>query len=100
MTVTLVIDPGFHINAHVPSLDYLVPTDLVFTGAQAGPVAYPSAQQFKPAFSETPLAVYEGKVQLDASLSPGAKSWHATVTAQACDAHTCLPPSKMTIAVP
>ncbi len=98
VTVTLDVDPSYHINAHVPSLDYLVPTELAFTGAAAGTVAYPTARSFQPAFSKTALSVYEGEVTLTATLPKGSAGWHATVTAQACDAHTCLPPSTLPVA--
>ena len=97
VTVTLDVDPGYHVNAHVPSLDYLVPTDLAVTGAKVGAVTYPAAQMFKPEFSKTPLAVYEGAVKLTATLPRDATGWHATITAQACDAHTCLPPSTLPV---
>ncbi len=98
VTVTLAVDPGYHINAHVPSLDYLVPTTLAFSGDEAGSVAYPPALPFQAEFSRAALAVYEGAVKLTASLPKDATGWHATVTAQACDAHTCLPPSTLPVA--
>ncbi len=98
VTVTLDVDPGYHVNAHVPSLDYLVSTDLAFTGTDAGSIAYPAPQHFQTEFSKTALAVYEGAVKLTATLPKGAMGWHATVTAQACDAHTCLPPSTLPVA--
>ena len=98
VTVTLDVDPGYHVNAHVPSLDYLVPTDLAIAGAAAGDVVYPPARQFQPGFSRKPLAVYEGAVKLTATLPKDATGWHATVTTQACDAHTCLPPSMLPVA--
>ncbi len=100
VTVTLDVDPGFHINAHLPSLDYLVPTDLAFAGVTAGSVAYPSPLTFQTEFSKTALAVYEGAVKLTATLPKDATDWHATVTAQACDAHTCLPPSTLPVVAP
>src|SRR3974377_653170 len=30
VAVTLQITPGYHVNAHVPSLDYLIPTTVTF----------------------------------------------------------------------
>ena len=75
-----------------------MPTDLAFSGTKAGSVAYPAPLQFQPEFSKTPLAVYEGEVKLTATLPKDAAGWHATVTAQACDAHTCLPPATLPVA--
>ena len=83
-------------NAHVPSLDYLVPTDLAFSGAKAGSVTYPAALQFQPELSKIPLAVSEGAVKLTATPPKDERCWHATITAQACDARTCLPPCDVT----
>ena len=97
VAVTLSVDPGYHINAHVPSLDYLVPTDLAFAGAAPSSLAYPKASRFKPGFATTPLAVYEGRVPLVATLPKGASGWTATVTAQACDDQTCLPPATVPV---
>jgi len=35
VAVVLAIQPGYHINAHVPSLEYLIPTRLTFEPSEA-----------------------------------------------------------------
>ena len=98
LAVVMAIDPGYHVNAHVPSRDFLVPTSLDVAGATPLRVDYPSPQGFATRFSPTPLAVYEGRVTITAALPKSASGWHASVTTQACTAQTCLPPA--TIPVP
>ena len=101
IAVTLTVDEGYHVNAHTPSLDYLVPTDLAFAGLKPNAISYPAAVHFKPAFAKEALDVYEGNVPLIARFAPGALSGvmavDGTVTAQACDAKTCLPPSSLPV---
>ncbi len=104
VAVTLTVDPGFHINAHKPSLDYLVPTDLSFAGPKPVSVAYPQATRFQSAFAKDGLDVYEGVVALVATFPKdvlsGMMALDAEVTAQACDKETCLPPSTFEVTAP
>ena len=99
--VTLDVDPGFHINAHHPSFDYLVPTDLSLVGMVPTSIDYPKAVRFTSGFAKDGLDVYEGKVPLVARFPAGALSGamavDGKVTTQACDAQTCLPPSTLAI---
>ena len=99
VAVELTVDPGFHINAHKASFDYLVPTDLAFTGLSPSSVDYPKPVNFTSAFAKDGLAVYEGQVPLVAHFPAGAlsgvMSLEGKVTTQACDAQTCLPPATL-----
>ena len=103
ITVTLHIDDGFHINAHQPTLDYLVPTDATFVGVIAEATSYPPSQMFKSAFAPDGIAVYEGDISLKATFPKGSlaglTSLKGTVTAQACDRQTCLPPATLPVEV-
>jgi thiol:disulfide interchange protein DsbD len=108
------IAPGYHINAHVPSLEYLIATEAAFeapAGIKLGEVQYPAPVQRKFEFSpEQPLAVLEGKVLLTtpASLAPNIKSpsdgnfllLKAKVTAQACNHSQCLAPATIKLEIP
>ena len=65
IAIVLTIQPGYHINAHVPSLDYLIPTRLAFDTSDAVRMAEPQYPQpirrtfeFAPG---QPLDVYEGR---------------------------------------
>jgi hypothetical protein len=104
--VTLEVKAGYHINAQKPSEEYLIGTSLKLSptpGVKISKVAYPSARLVKFAFSETPLAVYEGAVRIvatlrsDASLAPGPQSIAGKVTFQACNDQACLPPSTVDV---
>ncbi len=101
VAVTLAVDPGYHINAHQPSFDYLVPTAVAFTGLTPSSVAYPAAIRFTSRFAPGGLDVYEGAVDLVAAFPAGALSGvvaiEGSVTTQACDLQTCLPPATLPI---
>ncbi len=56
------ISPGFHINAHVPSEDYLIPTKVsadLSPGVFLVETTYPRGVMRAFRFSKTPLRVYE-----------------------------------------
>ena len=65
VAILIAIPQGWHINAHVPSLDYLIPTGVRFEeklGLSFGEVIYPPSVEKAFSFSDQKLAVYEGKV--------------------------------------
>lgn len=96
--VTVVIDPGYHINANPASLDYLIPTTLSVTNRTPLRVVYPRPVRFKPKFTDQVLNVYEGTVRIIAEFSQGSLGDHrlfGTVTAQACTEEICLPPADL-----
>jgi suppressor for copper-sensitivity B len=95
------IEPGWHVNAHRPSFDYLIPTELTLgvpPGWPAPEVAYPEPVMRTFAFDEHPLAVYEGRVTILATLrvpesaAAGRYVLHGQLRYQACDDSSCLPP--------
>ena len=109
-TVTLLISPGYHVNANPATFAYLIPTAInpgKAEGIIAGKPAYPVAQKKKFQFADGPLAVYEGEVQIRlplrvaANASKGARSLPVDVRVQACDNEKCYAPDtlKTTIAV-
>ena len=103
IVVTATIDVGYHINANAASFDYLIPTSVTFGHVKPLQVRYPKAARFKTEFASSGLDVYEGSVQLLASIPPHAPAAtgavHGVLTAQACDARGCLPPSKIPFTV-
>ena len=101
LAAVLEIEDGWHVNAHEPSFDYLIPTALTVTlpdGWGAASVVYPQAVSRTFAFAEQPLAVYQGRVVMLAALpvpagtADGRYPVAAAVTYQACDDDSCLPP--------
>ena len=101
LVARVTIVPGWHVNAHKPTFEYLIPTDLAFTlpaGWKAAPVRYPEAKKQKFAFETQPLAVYDGEVVLGADLAlpagvaAGSYPVRASLSYQSCNDKQCLPP--------
>ena len=98
IVVELDIKPGWHVNAHKPNQDYLIPTAVVGTdGKVLKGATYPDAVVKKLGFSETELVLYEDKVALTvpASLTEAQTELALSdiiLQLQACDDTVCLPP--------
>ena len=106
--IGLVVRQGWHVNAHRPSEDYLVPTVVRLVGAPGitpGAALYPPAARVKLAFAETPLAVYEGALRVRLPIEAardaraGERTLQGTVRFQACNDQVCLPPAELAFAV-
>jgi DsbC/DsbD-like thiol-disulfide interchange protein len=100
------IAPGFHINDHKPTLDYLIPTEWKLeppNSISVERVVYPKGQLKKFAFSDMPLSVYEGSLTVGALLRvaptvrPGAYTLNGKFNYQACNDHACLPPKSLPV---
>jgi hypothetical protein len=64
----LKIQPPFHVNSNPPSESYLIPTAVEFEskdGLTFEKPMYPSGESKKFQFSEKPLLVYEGKIEIN-----------------------------------
>ena len=98
LVVTVVIDPEFHINANPASQDYLIPTTLNITNETPLRVIYPHPVSFTPKFTEHPIDVYQGRIEIIAKLptsSGGTPRLFGTLTVQACTDRICLPPADL-----
>jgi thiol:disulfide interchange protein DsbD len=100
------IAPGFHINDHQRTLDYLIPTEWRLEPPKQVSVVnvvYPKGELKKFAFSEKQLSVYEGNLTVGALLrvaraaSPGVYALKGTFNFQACNDHACLPPRSVPV---
>src|SRR5580693_6089248 len=107
VAVVAKISPGFHINAHVPSEDYLIPTKVsadLSPGVFLVETTYPRGVMRSFRFSKTPLRVYEGsftvlmKLRANGSAPIGPQKINLTVGYQACNQDACLPPTKISVA--
>ncbi len=101
--------PGYHINDHHPSLDYLIPTEVKLEPSKqvaAQDITYPKGEPRKFAFSDAPLSVYEGTVRVDVALQlerklpPGNYEVKGQLAYQACNDHACLPPASVPLSFP
>jgi uncharacterized protein len=103
IVITLDIEQGYHINANPASFDFLIPTSVSFTGVRPVEVRYPAPKLFKPGFVPEVLKVYEGTVQVVATLEDGAlsrvRTVNATIDAQACTETVCLPPARLPLTI-
>ncbi len=100
------ISPGFHINAHVPSEDYLIPTKVtadLAPGVFLVETTYPRGVMRAFRFSKTPLRVYEGsftvmmKLRTSGTAPIGPQKLSLTLGYQACNQDACLPPTKIPV---
>jgi DsbC/DsbD-like thiol-disulfide interchange protein len=96
--------PGYHINDHHPSLDYLIPTEVKLEPSKdvtVQDITYPKGAAQKFAFSDNPLSVYEGTIRIDVALQvergapPGDYQMKGRLAYQACNDHACLPPASV-----
>jgi len=99
LVATVTIDDGWHVQAHQPRDEFLIPTVLTVAppaGATIGEISYPTPTEHTLSFSEEPLLLYEGTVELTAPLT-GTPSGpvKAKLRFQACNDSTCLPPKTL-----
>jgi thiol:disulfide interchange protein DsbD len=106
IAVVAKISPGFHINAHMPSEDYLIPTKVMADlspGVFLVETTYPRGVMRAFRFSKTPLRVYEGsftvlmKLRTNGSAPLGPQKIGLTIGYQACNQDACLPPTKLSV---
>lgn len=107
--VVVEIQPGWKVNSHRPTLDFLIPTQLTVEpqeGVAIERIVYPEGKLQELEFAEEPLSVYEGRVviyvqiQTDESLSPGEYELAAQLRVQGCDDNVCLAPANQALAIP
>ncbi len=109
VTVAVEIKGGIHIQAHKPTEDFAIPTVLTLEKAEGltfGEVKYPEpVLRTYPAISETPLAVYDGKIELKFPVAvakdaaAGAREIKGTLKFQGCDDKVCYSPAKVEIKI-
>jgi len=102
------ISPGYHINEHFPSLDYLIPSELKIEpppGITVEKTVYPPGQLEKFAFSDTRLSVYEGTIwvgtllKVAPSVHTGKLTMKGKFSYQACHDQACLQSMSVTVMV-
>jgi thiol:disulfide interchange protein DsbD len=101
--IEVTVNPPFHINSHLPTDEFLVPTSLNIQPAKGVAVVkidYPAGELKKFIFSESPLSVYEGTVRIAVTLAlaPDFSGTEVRVDGslgfQACDNNSCLAPDE------
>ncbi len=101
LAARVTIEDHWHVNSNTPTYDYLIPTVLSFElpeGLGEPRLEYPPHKMLKFEFTEEPIAVYDGTIQifaeldLPADVTPGTIEGQASLRYQACDDKQCLPP--------
>jgi thiol:disulfide interchange protein DsbD len=105
IALEVTVSEGWHINSDKPYEDYLIPTKLILQDAPGftlTKVVYPTAHDYKFAFSETPLSVLEGNsvigglIKVDEKINPGNYLLIVELEYQACNDMSCLAPTSLT----
>ena len=99
---------GYHINSSEPAEEYLIPTQIVWDAGtlEIVSVEYPEAEIVTYDFSEKPLSVYSGEIEIVTVLRAPAKGALPSGTLagrlhyQACNDKACLAPTSTEISVP
>lgn len=106
--VVATVTPGYHINDHHPTLDYLIPTDLTLDPGKvfsATSISYPAGTMKKFIFAQSGLSVYQGEIVIGAAIkvannvTPGEYALRGKLQYQACNDHACLPPSSAPVSL-
>jgi thiol:disulfide interchange protein DsbD len=104
----LTIEEGWHINAHIPTFNYLIGTTLELEptdGIIVSDLRYPVGKK-ELLFTDEPLLVYKGSISIFASLrvsekvEPSNRVIKGWLTVQACDNKVCLVQSTIPIEIP
>lgn len=107
--VVMNIEDGWHVNAHEPTLDYLIGTELkidTLSGFTVSGMQYPEPERFTFAFAGEPLDVYQGNAPIffmlaaSPDLAPGSYTLTGSLRVQACDDKSCLAPSTLDVSIP
>lgn len=108
LSVDLRVRPGFHINANLPSEEWLIGTKLHlegFAGLETRDVRYPEAREIRVPFEPGTLRIYDGQVTVAVLLRAreeapvGEQVGLVRVIYQACDDRLCLAPAEAAAAV-
>jgi thiol:disulfide interchange protein DsbD len=102
LTLTVVLEEGWHLNANDPDRPYLIPTTLEIDpppGTTIERIRYPEAVVRSLAFAAgMPLRLYEGTFAIRVRLAgPAPSRFEARLGYQACNDETCLPPRTLPV---
>jgi thiol:disulfide interchange protein DsbD len=102
LALDVVVDPGWHVNAHDPDRPYLIPTELEIAappGTSVAAIRYPDAVVRTLAFAGgSPLRLYEGHFTITVVLAGDALDGvTGRLRYQACNDERCLPPQTLPV---
>jgi uncharacterized protein YyaL (SSP411 family) len=85
------VEQGWHLQANPASEPYLFPTTLRSKQVTLRNVRYPEGKPLKSKFAETPIAVYDGTVEITGEVEGTDVHGTLVLTFQVCDDFRCLP---------
>lgn len=100
------IAPGYHINDHKPSHEYLIPSELKIDSSPqvvVQDIDYPRGNAVKFEFDDAKLSVYQGTTVVTAVLKivrttqPGTYKLTGKFAYQACNDRACFPPTSVPV---
>jgi hypothetical protein len=98
IAVKIKVAEGWHINAHKPLEDYLVPTTLKVKSDVE--VIYPMAKTKRLGFSKNPLALLEGELEIRTQpVAAQSGSSEVKLEIQACSDQICLAPDSLKFSI-
>jgi thioredoxin:protein disulfide reductase len=106
--LTFHISEGWHVNAHKPLDEFLIPTVLTFDespGLRVASIVYPDHKMYTFDFSPDPLAVYEETfsigivIETAADLPAREYTLPGTLRYQGCNDRMCAPPKDIPVEV-
>jgi DsbC/DsbD-like thiol-disulfide interchange protein len=111
LTITLNVEPGFHINANDPGDENLIPLALTLNapgkkaGVSLGKPVYPTPTTMPSPMGSGEARVHEGKVTITvpvtaAKTAKGKTTLTGKLRLQGCNETTCYPPKTFTVSVP
>jgi hypothetical protein len=103
-TITAQIHKSFHINAHEPGDEFLVPLNIALTGVEGlkMTVDYPRGDSFKGEISENTVYMHKGTVSIPVHIEQTGKFTgqpRMTLTYQACTDKECLEPKTIVVGI-
>jgi hypothetical protein len=97
--LSVTVETGWHLQANPASEDYLIPTTLRAEGAELRNIRYPEGSRLESSFSDQPLAVYDGTVEITGEVGNAALDGRLVLAFQVCDDSRCLPEAEREVAL-
>lgn len=111
LTITLNVEPGFHVNANDPGDENLIPLTLTMNapakkaGVSLGKTVYPKPITIPSPMGKGEARVHEGQVTISvpvtvAKTATGKTTLTGKLRLQGCNESTCYPPKTFTVSAP
>ncbi len=107
-TLSLKLDPAYHVNSNTPSDPYLIPLRLTWNPGtlETVEILFPTPRTEKFGFSQTPLSVFTGEFNITtrfkapSAAALGTSGLTGKLRYQACNDRTCLTPKTIEVTIP